>query len=67
MVMCLLPRRAPFSDWCAQLSRILDRAGCPNSAFMATRSPYLRSCYDCGLSPLEVAGDILCEDRKATR
>lgn len=54
----LMPR-LPFSDWRAQVDRItLRRAG---FAVASTRAMLgqMQSCYNVGLSPLEVAEDII--------
>lgn len=54
---CLVPRRAPYSDWLAQVARIVERRiGEPAHIF---NSAYLRSCYDMGLSPQEIADDLM--------
>jgi hypothetical protein len=56
-MMCLLPRRAPFSDWCAQVERLCERfTGQPCA--LARTNRLLHSCYDVGLSPQEMAEDL---------
>lgn len=51
----LVPRRAPFSDWRAQIERAVERR--TGEPFHLEPSAALRGCYDCGLSPVEVADD----------
>ena len=55
---CLVPRRAPYSDWLAQVARIIERRTCARRAHIFD-SAYLRSCYDMGLSPQEIADDLM--------
>lgn len=51
-----MPRRAPFSDWCAQVERIIaKRYG--ESVTLDRHSLILHGCYDCGVSPGEIAQD----------
>lgn len=47
------PRRAPFTDWLAQVERVLVRRG--HVAPVVTDCDALRACYDCGLQPGEIA------------
>lgn len=55
-MLCLLPRRAPYSDWFAQVCRIIERRiGEPAHIH---DSDYLRSCYTVGLTPQEIADDL---------
>ena len=47
------PRRAPFSDWKAQVERMIMRhAGPVAEPFSPT---VMQSCYDVGLSPSDMA------------
>jgi hypothetical protein len=46
------PRRAPFSDWIAQVSRIQPAASDPAARTM------LQAYYNAGLSPREAADDL---------
>lgn len=55
-MLCLVPRRAPFSDWCAQIERIIEkRTGEPFKLDRSLKS--LLGCYEVGLSPIEIADD----------
>lgn len=58
--MHLVQRRAPpFSDWLAQVDRItLRRAGFSLGVTQAAKA-YLQSCYNVGLTPEEMAEDII--------
>lgn len=52
------PRRAPFSDWLAQV----DRRTWRKAGFHVVGGnalAYLQSCYDVGLTPIEVADDLI--------
>lgn len=51
------PSRPPFSDWLAQVDRILRRRNGTTVAHCGAH-PLMRSCYDVGLSPREVADDL---------
>lgn len=55
-MLCLVPRRAPFSDWCAQIERLIERRN--GRPCHLTRNALLRSCYDIGLTAQEMAGDL---------
>lgn len=57
MPMFLMSRRAPYSDWLAQVQRILDRRIQGEAALFD--SCYLRGCYQCGLSPRQIADELL--------
>lgn len=61
-MMYLLPRRAPFSDWCAQIERRIER----RLGFAPTMSSItqVRSCYEVGLSANEVADDFIADVEK---
>ena len=57
-MMCLVPRRAPFADWCAQIERMVERR--TGRACHLIRNEQLRSCYNVGLSAVEMADDFTC-------
>lgn len=46
--------RAPFSDWCAQVERIIARR-CGEDVKLRQECPAVKACYDCGMSPQEIA------------
>lgn len=52
------PRREPFSDWKAQVERLIALAS-PEPVTFANDCQYMRSCYDCGLTAREVALDFI--------
>ena len=43
----------PFSDWCAQVDRLIQRND--RSACIDRNSDVVKACYNCGLSPREIA------------
>lgn len=51
------PRRPPITDWLSQVQRIVERR--TGEAMIVTLSPMLEALYDCGVSPHEVADDLL--------
>lgn len=54
----LMPR-PPFSDWRAQVDRITQKRAGFAIASSQAMGGLMRSCYDVGLSPAEVAEDII--------
>lgn len=57
------PTRAPFSDWVAQIMRIVERQTGERLAHPGAYNPGtgLGAYYDSGLSPLEVAEDLMAD------
>jgi hypothetical protein len=54
------PILPPFSDWCAQVERYVNRSNAIAEQVTLDRSnAQLRACYDVGLSAREVADDWL--------
>jgi hypothetical protein len=51
------PRREPYSDWFARIVRIVERR-IGGTAYVFD-SAYLHSCYDVGLTPQEIADDLM--------
>lgn len=51
------PRRAPLSDWLAQIERHIERR--TRERMTVTATPIIQALYDCGVTPREVADDIL--------
>jgi hypothetical protein len=56
-MLCLLPRRAPYSDWFAQVCRIIERR--TGEPCHIVTSAFMESLYTCGISAQEVADDLL--------
>lgn len=48
-----LQRRAPYSDWLAQIDRQLQRRG--HRSGQVIDCDALKACYDCGLTATEIA------------
>lgn len=49
-------RRAPFSDWLAQVDRIAAKNG--ETVLHMRRNPFIVAMYECGLQPGEAYGSI---------